>query len=101
MIHYSCDRCRKVIDPNEEVRYVVNVEAHATMEPFVFDEIEDDRDYLAEIQGILEQLDDTDAGSGSSNFQRRTYDLCPDCYRKFMQNPVGLESPAHIGFSPN
>jgi hypothetical protein len=102
MIHYSCDRCRKTIDA-QETRFIVQLEVHAAMDPLELDEEEDDRDYLEEIQEILERLDEGDDieplrryGSG-----HHTYDLCPDCYRKFIQNPVGSDSHAHIGFSPN
>ena len=32
MIHYSCDRCGRAIDPKEELRYVVRVEVEAVTE---------------------------------------------------------------------
>ena len=102
MIHYSCDRCRRTIDAKEEVRYVVKVEVHAAMEPIELDQEDDDRDYLSEIQDILERLDDSEQDLAvDDSFHRRTYDLCPECYRKYMQNPVGCDTHAHIGFSPN
>ena len=103
MIHYSCDRCRKSIDPNCEVRYVVKVEVHAAIEPVELDEGDEDRDYLAEIQDILERIEDSDDAelSADDGYSRRTYDLCPECHRKFMQNPMGCDMHAHIGFSSN
>jgi hypothetical protein len=27
--------------------------------------------------------------------------MCPDCYREYQKNPLGLESQLHIGFSEN
>ena len=42
MIHYSCDRCGRPVDPNEELRYVVRVEIEAVMEPIDDEVIEDD-----------------------------------------------------------
>ena len=35
------------------------------------------------------------------NDQKRRFDLCPECYRKFIKNPIGHEAPAHLGFSQN
>jgi hypothetical protein len=99
MIHYSCDRCRRAIDVKEEVRYVVKVDVSPAMEPLVADESDDDRDYLAEIQDILERVDDVD-GDGSG-YHQGTYDLCPECYRKYILNPMGNDALAQLGFSAN
>ena len=102
MIHYSCDCCKRVLDPAEDVRYVVKMEVYAVMEPVDVDQVEDDRDHLLEIQEILERAEDEeDPCIGDHIFQRRRYDLCPDCHRKFMKNPLGREHAAQLGFSQN
>ena len=61
MIHYSCDRCKRTLDAEQDLRYVVRIEIHAAMEPVEVDEFEDDRDHLVEIQEILERLDDAES----------------------------------------
>ena len=33
MIHYSCDCCKRIIDLQEELRYVVRMEVYAAMDP--------------------------------------------------------------------
>ena len=102
MIHYSCDRCKRPLDSSEDVRYAVTMEVQAVMDPLAGDEIEDDRDHLLEIQEILEQIDDAESELvGSDIYQKSRYDLCSDCYRKFIKNPIGRETPAHFGFSQN
>lgn len=102
MIHHSCDRCKRVIDPIEDLRYVVKLEVQAAMDPLDADELEDDRDHLMEIQEILERLDDSDSDLiGDDVYQKRRFDLCPECYRQYIKNPVGREMPAHLGFSQN
>jgi hypothetical protein len=102
MIHYSCDRCRRVIDPADELRYVVTLEVQAAMDPLEADEPDDDRDHLLEVQEILERVDDADSAViGDEIYQKRRYDLCPGCYQKFIKNPIGSESPAHLDFSQN
>lgn len=102
MIHYSCDRCRRIIDPSEDLRYVVTMEVQAAMDPIDEGEAEDDRDHLLEIQEILERLDDAENDLiGADVYQKRRFDLCPECYRKFMKNPIAGETPAPLGFSQN
>ena len=102
MIHYSCDRCKRILDPAEDLRYVVTMEVQAAMDPLEVDEPEDDRDHLLEIQEILERLEDTDSETvGDDIYQKRRFDLCPDCYRKFIQDPLGREAAPHRDFRLN
>ena len=102
MIHYSCDRCKRPINPEDELRYVVKLEVQAAMEPIDSDELEDDRDHLLEIQEILERLEAEENEQISDDiYQQRRYDLCADCYRQYIKNPVGAETAMHLGFSQN
>jgi hypothetical protein len=103
MIHYSCDRCGRPIDPQEELRYVVRIEVEAVMEPLDGDVIDDDdRDHLMELHEILERADDAQNPLiGDGVYQRSRFDLCPACHRKFMQNPVGREASKQLDFSQN
>ena len=102
MIHYSCDRCKRIIDPDCNVRYAVRMEVRAVMDDMEVDEPTDDRDHLLEIHEILERLDDAESEMiGDEVYQRQRFDLCPECYRKYIKNPVGQEAAAQIGFSQN
>ncbi len=84
-IHYSCDRCKRIINPEEDLRYVVKLEVEAAMEPLEVDEFDDDRDHLMEVQEILERLEDSDSELVSDDlYQRRRFDLC-----------AGMLSPLH------
>lgn len=102
MIHYSCDRCKRMIDATHEVRHVVKIETQAVVEPLVTDESEDDRDHLAEIHEMLESMDlDDEQLDMDEEHRKLSYDLCSDCYRKYIQDPLGTEVPLHVGFSHN
>lgn len=102
MIHYSCDRCKRVLDSEEDLRYVIRLEICAAMEPIDTDEIEDDRDHLLEIQEILERIEDDESDAiGDDVYQKRRYDLCADCYRQYIKNPLGREAVPALGFSHN
>ena len=102
MIHYSCDRCGCPISDGESVRYVVRMEMEATLNLEAENEIDDDQDCLLEMDQLLDKLehqvlDDEDP----IIHQRKTFDLCPSCFRKFAKNPVGRERVSPFGFSHN
>ncbi len=102
MIRYSCDLCKRDLDPQHDLRYVVRIEVFAAMEPGRDED--DDNDHLQEIQDILERLDDAeDDQIGEEVCQQLRFDLCPECRRKFMKNPLGRENFAAkvAGFSKN
>ncbi len=102
MIHYSCDRCKRIINPEEELRYVVKLEVEAAMEPLDVDEFEDDRDHLTEVQEILERLEDSYSDLVSDDlYQRRRFDLCAECYRRFIKAPLGHDARVQFEFSQN
>jgi hypothetical protein len=102
MIHHSCDRCKRVIDPDSELRYLVRLEIEAIAENFDELQAEDDRDHLLEIDEVLERLDDAeDPNIAPEVYQRRRYDLCPECARKLISNPLGRDQVAKMGFSSN
>jgi hypothetical protein len=101
MIHYSCDRCKRLLDPTEDLRYVVKIEVQAALEP-ACPEVEEDRDHLLEVHEILERLEDEESDAVSEEiYQRKRFDLCPTCYRQFMKNPLGREQKKQLGFSKN
>jgi DNA-directed RNA polymerase subunit RPC12/RpoP len=103
MIHYSCDRCGRPIDPRNELRYVVRIEVDAVMEPIEGDVIEDDdRDHLMELHEILERAEDeADPLIGDEVYRRQQFDLCSECHRKFSENPVGKDHARQLKFSNN
>jgi hypothetical protein len=100
MMHFSCDLCGKDLDPEAQTRYVVTIAVTQVFEPLCEDEAEDDRDYLQEIDQILER---TDVHHDSSNepHQEMRYDLCCDCRRRFLRNPLGRDSAKQLDFSQN
>jgi len=102
MIRYSCDLCKRNLDPEEDLRYVVKMEIYAAFDPNAADEEDDDRDHLQEIQDILERLDDAESDQiGEEVYQQMRFDLCPECRRKFLKNPLGREIAKVFGFSEN
>ena len=102
MIQYSCDRCKRVLDSDEDLRYVVRIEIEAKFDG-LDDEPDDDRDHLLELHEVLERLDDTDEDNSVDEevYRRKRFDMCAECYRKYLKNPLGRELSAPLGFSNN
>ena len=102
MIHYSCDRCSRPLDPQDDVRYCVQLETRAVMDSVGLHDEDSDRDHLLEIHEILERADDLENELiGEEIYQRLKFDLCSDCFRKFMSNPVGSRPTKQMDFSSN
>ncbi len=102
MIHYSCDLCKRELDPQDDLRYVVKMEIFAAFDPSSLDSEEQDRDHLEEIQDILERLEDSSSEEiGDDVYQQLRFDLCPECRKKFVKNPLGRETAKAFGFSSN
>ncbi len=101
MIRYCCDVCKRDLDPNQDLRYVVKIEVFAAFDPVAIDD-DDDRDHLQEIQDILERLEDSDGDQiGDEVYQQMRFDLCPECRRKFARYPLGRGSSKILDFSQN
>lgn len=98
MIQYSCDRCKRMIDPDDELRYVVKMEIQAVMQP---GKVDDECDHLMEVHEILEQMNQGEAEDFDDTHRQQRYDLCPECFKQFARNPIGRDIPAQLGFSSN
>ena len=101
MIHYTCDRCKREINPAHHTRYVVQIEIQSIDEDMICD-FEDDVDHLTELHQMLEEsCEHAERDSETPLSHRGQYDLCPDCHRQFLKNPLGRENFLAIGFSNN
>lgn len=100
MIHYTCDRCKRQIDPCDQTRYVVQIDIQsAADEPIM--EFEDDVDQLNELHQLLEGISDSSIDDDGESSHHGRYDLCPECHRQFLKNPLGRDAVLALGFSNN
>ncbi len=103
MIHYTCDRCKRQIDTADQTRYVIQIDIQSAMDEQKSD-VEDDIDQLSELHQMLEGLTDEEidaTGVNSQSSHRGRYDLCPECHRQFLKNPLGRDAVLALGFSNN
>src|ERR1700730_3902471 len=100
MIHYSCDLCKRLIDAEDDLRYVVKIEVYAAIDPVEVDTGADDRDHLQEMQEILQRMEEAGSDAvGDDVYQQLRFDLCPECRKKFAKNPLGREASKQFDFS--
>jgi hypothetical protein len=100
MIHFTCDVCKRTLDPDMDVRYVVRMEVYAALDDGDV-AIDGDRDHLEEIDDILEGDDDLDASQiGGEAYQQLRFDLCSECRKRFLHDPLGRRLQ-QLDFSQN
>lgn len=100
MIHYTCDCCKRPL-ADDDMRFVVRMEIYAAFEQSPFQECEDDRDHLQEIQDILQKAADSDEEVVPEVYDELRFDLCGECRKKFVKHPLGRELGDFVEFSNN
>lgn len=113
MIHYTCDRCKRTIDPATEARYIVEIDVRLAGAIETVANEDDDVDQLSELNEQLERELSADieplldsepiAATIRDDFEEgpEQYDLCEHCYESFSVNPLGKETTVGFGFSNN
>jgi len=102
MLHYSCDLCGKELLVNEDVRYVAKIEVYAAYDPLEITEEDLEKDHLEEISKLIKQMEHMDPQELEDQvYKCFRFDLCPDCHKKFLRDPLGKESARSISFSKN
>ena len=100
MIHYTCDRCRNLIE-NDELRYIVRLEIEATINDDAEDE-KNDLDHLSQIDDLLDDVDAQELEELTQQiYQKRRFDLCRKCFQQFARNPLSADQPVAVNFSKN
>jgi hypothetical protein len=101
VIRYTCDRCKRDIDPSTDLRYTVTVEIEAAGETDVTDVV-DEVDHLEELQEMLQASDEICASVFDDDlYQRKQFDLCKCCFQQYIRNPLARDPSAAIGYSKN
>lgn len=89
MLHYSCDRCHQTINDLDDIRYLVKIEVQlavgAHQEMILRDATVEELEQL--LKEVAETVDQDDPQTGE-----RTFDLCSQCYGKYIANPLALEA---------
>ena len=57
MIHFTCDVCKRELEPDDDLRYVVKIEVFPALASGSED-FADERDHLEELQNALQDIDE-------------------------------------------
>jgi hypothetical protein len=106
--HYVCDSCQRVLESDEE-RYVLRLQAcdsEVCDGPGGADDtrgkMDSDRDYLDEIDDLLERGGDLECAPPDDNPQPLVeYHLCDACHERFLRDPLGRRKSPQLDFSKN
>jgi len=103
MVHVTCDLCGKELRPGDDHRYVVKIEVFAAHDPAEITEADLDEDHMEAVSQLLRDMEENlvepeDTEPACRNFR---YDLCPECRKKFVRDPLGKEGAQKFDFSEN
>jgi hypothetical protein len=102
MLHITCDLCGKEIQPGEDSRYVVKLEVYAAHDPREITEADLDEDHMEAVSQLLRDMEDSSEDSElAPSYKKFRYDLCPECQKKFVRDPLGKETAQKFDFSEN
>jgi len=103
MLHITCDLCGKELQPQEDGRYVVKIEVFAAHDPRELTEADLDEDHMEAVSQMLRDLEDDDTAADPTTpvYKKFRYDLCPDCQKKFLRDPLNREAAQNFDFSEN
>lgn len=92
MITHFCDRCGNAIEGGA-VRYIARIEVFAAADPLVIDLEDLLRDHRKEMDRLLEACKDrTEEELMRDVYVRFQYDLCRDCQRSYVADPLTHKS---------
>jgi hypothetical protein len=103
MLHVTCDLCGKELTPGDDHRYVVKMEVFAAHDPSEITEADLDDDHMEAVSQLLRDTDESpsDPDSDAPAYKNFRYDLCPECHKKFVRDPLSKEAAQKFDFSEN
>lgn len=86
----ECDRCGKGLLLDSDVRYIVTVEVKAAYDPMEITRDDLKRDFEAEMRRLLARMEKISEEEAQEQvYKKFTFDLCPDCRKRYIRNPLG------------
>jgi hypothetical protein len=103
MLHVTCDLCGKELTPGDDHRYVVKMEVFAAHDPSEITEADLDDDHMEAVSQLLRDTEESlsDPDSDAPAYKNFRYDLCPECHKKFVRDPLSKEAAQKFDFSEN
>lgn len=102
MQHFTCDLCGKDLRPGDDQRYVVRMEAYAATDPAEITEADLDEDHMEQVSELLQNKEADELSSEMIEpYKKLHFDLCADCHKRFLRDPLNRETVQKFDFSKN
>ena len=102
MMHFSCDFCGKDMTQDGAARFILKMEAYAATDPAELTDDDLETDHVEEMAQLLCEMEEADEEPQlRPTSKKMRFDLCPGCFRKFVNDPLGRENATKFDFSPN
>jgi len=99
MLHFSCDLCGQ---PLRDSRFVARVEVFPAFDPDEITEEDLDVDHLQDIAELIEHSEITGQPiKDDCDVCRLRFDLCRECRKRYLDDPLGREAFRRVKFSQN
>lgn len=103
MLHVTCDLCGKELCPGHDHRYVVKIEVFAADDPAKITEADLDEDHMEAVSELLRSMEENGEEPEILEpvYNHFRYDLCPECHKKYLRDPLSKEAVQKFHFSKN
>lgn len=99
MVHYSCDLCGR---PVSDQHFIVKLEVSPAPGNDALTAADLDNDHLQEMSGLLDEIDLDEAEEADPfSTHSKQFDLCAECRRQFIRDPLGRTFRRRFRFSGN
>jgi hypothetical protein len=102
MLRVTCDFCGKELRRPDDRHFVVKIEAYPAHDPAELTEEDLDEDHMEAVGNLLcdmeESLTEPEVADPNKHFR---FDLCADCHKRFVRDPLGKEPAQKFDFSNN
>ena len=100
MLRVNCDGCGREVRPGED-HHVVRIEVFAAA-PAKLTEADLDEDHMEAVAELLRQSEISgEEVELEATSKRMRFDLCADCRKRYLRDPLGVEPAPKFHFSKN
>ena len=102
MLHVTCDGCGKELATGAK-HHIVRIEVYTARDPSELTEADLDQDHLEAVAEVIRELEAS--GETSADLEapskRLRFDLCGECRKRYLRDPLGKEAAPKLHFSQN
>jgi hypothetical protein len=96
MLHITCDLCGKELRTDGD-HFVVKIEVFAAHDPAEINE-----DHMEAVSQMLQDIEDFgEDGFIEPASQQLRYDMCPECRKRYLRDPLNKDAAQKFHFSEN